>query len=69
MSGEPGWVHYLHALVYFVGELVEGNPVAWVGLLIFITVMVFAIRHDLRANRKSRRSAEAKPESKENGQP
>ena len=69
MSAEPGWVHYLHTLVHFVGQLVDGDPVAWGILLVLIVVTVFAIRRDLRADRKAVRPVEAEPESEEKGQP
>ena len=69
MIAEPGWAHYLHALVHFVGQLVDGDPVAWSFLLVFIVVIVFAIRRDLRANRKAIRSVAAEPESEEKRQP
>jgi hypothetical protein len=65
MIPEPGWVHYLHTLVHFIGQLVDGDPVAWGILLVVIVVMVFAIHRDLRANRQAARPAEAE----EKGQP
>jgi hypothetical protein len=69
MIAEPGWAHYLHVVVHFVGQLVDGDPVAWGFLIVFVVVVVFAIRRDLRANRKPMRSVKANLESEEKGQP
>jgi hypothetical protein len=62
MSAAPEGFLHLHVAVHFLFLLLEGDPVAWVLLLVTVVAVVFAVRRDLRANRKVARSAAAKPE-------
>ena len=69
MSAAPEGFLHLHVAVHFLFRLLEGDSVAWVLFLVTTVAVAFAVRRDLRANRKAARSAEAKPESQEKAQP
>ena len=48
-------MHVLHVLVWLVGGLGEGDPVAWTALVLTAAAVGIALVHDWRRNKKRRR--------------
>jgi hypothetical protein len=47
-------MHVLHVLVWLVGQLVEGDPVAWTALVLTAAAVGIAFLRDWRRNNKRR---------------